>query len=181
MIDLAMYGDAGACHTAADDLGRLQRTLEDARDGWPNQAATWARTAGAGKWLGYAGAGVSGGLAALDRWQADADDPSLTTSDRVTRASMVGVGAGAGAWGGAMAGAQVGGAIGTALGGPVGTVVGGAVGGFVGGFAGSEVGGTVGEFLSEPISDVVSGIGDALPDAVGNTISDFGDAVSFWN
>lgn len=166
-------------------LTRSERFMEAlSKSSWqarPNQAIAWARTANAGKLLGYAGAGLSGGMAALDRWHADAGDSSLTTSDRVTRAASVGVGAGVGAWGGAWAGAQVGGAIGTALGGPVGTVVGGAVGGFIGGFAGSEVGGEIGSAVSGIASQAVSSIGAVIPDGLGSTVSDFGDAVSFWN
>lgn len=95
--------------------------------------------------FGAAGAVVSGGFAAWDRWEADASDPSLGTGERMGRATIDGVAnAGGGAlvgWGGAALGAS----LGTMIFPGVGTVIGGAIGGIAGGLAG----GTAGNFLAD--------------------------------
>lgn len=175
------------------------RALNDAN--WtarPYQAGSYARWSTAGKWVGRAGVVVSFGVSAYDQWQADADDPTLSTGERVARAGTVGATTAAGGWAGAWAGAQVGGMIGTAVGGPVGTVVGGAIGGIVGGVIGSGVGQAAGQWVVDQadewgaaIGDAWDAAGDALADAgdaiggalsdAGDALSDFGDALTFWD
>ena len=157
----------------------------------PYQAGSYAQWSTIGKWAGRAGVVVSFGVSAYDQWQSDADDPSLSTAERVGRAGAVGATTAAGGWAGAWAGAQVGGMIGTAVGGPVGTVVGGAIGGIIGGVIGSGVGqaagqwiaegaGHVAESVSNAVGDAWDAAGDALEDA-GEALSDFGDALTFWD
>lgn len=174
----------------------MVRVLDDAN--WvarPGQAAAYARWGNIGTWAGRAGTVVSFGLATYDQWQADADDPSLSTSERVGRATTMGVTTAAGGWAGAWGGAQVGAMIGTACGGPVGTVVGGVVGGVIGGVIGSGIGQEVGSWVvdaageaTEVVVDVVTDawdaavpvVSDALESA-GDALSGFGDALSFWD
>lgn len=145
-------------------------------DNWtarPYQGATRQTWSTVGKWGQRAGFVVSFGTAAFDQWQADADDPSLSTSAQVGRAATKGATTAAGGWAGAWAGAQVGGAVGTAIGGPVGTVVGGAVGGLVGGVVGSGVGSAVGDAAVDVAGDTADAIGDAAGSAA--------DALTFWD
>jgi hypothetical protein len=150
----------------------------------PYGAASRGAWESAGKWAGRAGVVVTAAVAGWDQWQADADDPSLDTTERVTRATTRGATTAAGAWAGAQGGAWAGGAIGTAICPGVGTVVGGVVGGLVGGaiggFAGSELGGAI----MDPVSDAVSATGDWIGDRagdVGDFAGDVGDAVTFWD
>ena len=140
-----------------------------------------------GKVAGRAGSVLTFGTAAYDQWSADADDPSMSTQESITRTGVKGGFTAGGAWAGAAGGAQLGAAIGS-FGGPVGTVVGGAVGGLVGGFVGSEVGGAVGDALKEPFGDAADAVGDAVggaagdaAGAIGDAASDLGDKLSFWD
>lgn len=145
----------------------------------------WGR---AGKIGGYAGTALTGGFAAWNQWQADADDPSLSDADKAGRAGAMGVSTAAGAWAGAEAGAWAGGAIGTAIcpgiGTAVGGVAGGLIGGAVGGFVGSEVGqevmGAVGdatEVTVDWVGDTAGDVGDWAADTGGDVV----DAVTFWD
>lgn len=146
----------------------------DARGSWET----------AGKVVKYGGVAVSFASAAYGQWSADADDPSLSTGERVGRATEVGVTTAAGAWAGAEAGAWAGGAIGTAICPGVGTVVGGAVGGLVGGLAGSEVGGWIGDQLKDVGGTVGDAVGDFAGhawDTAGDVAGDIGDALTFWD
>lgn len=166
----------------------LDRTRAAARgDSWHAKAykadarGKWAT---AGKVAKYGGAAVSFATSGFSQWQEDADDPSLSTSERAGRAGTVGATTAAGAWAGAEVGAWAGGAIGTAICPGVGTVIGGAVGGLVGGFAGSELGGWVGDQVKDVGGEVTEAVtdfaGDA-GDAIGGAASDVGDAVTFWD
>lgn len=169
-------------------LSRLEKAAASLSDkNWhanPYQAATRGRWATAGKWAGRAGWVVTAASSAWGQWQKDADDPSLSTSERVSRtastATITTAGAAAGAW----AGGEVGGAIGTAICPGVGTVIGGAVGGLVGGAVGSGLAGKAADLVVDEAGELgetaVNAVGDAA-DAVGDAASDVGDAITFWD
>ena len=145
----------------------------------PYGAASRGAWETAGKWAGRAGVVVTAAVAGWDQWQADADDPSLDTTDRVTRATTKGATTAAGAWAGAEAGAWAGGAIGTAICPGVGTVIGGVVGGLVGGAIGGFAGSELGDAIMDPVTDAVGAAGDWIGDAagdVGDFAGDVGDA-----
>lgn len=156
-------------------------------DSWhakPYSAATRGGWETAGKWAGRAGVAVTALTAGWDQWQSDADDPSLDTTDRVTRATTKGATTAAGAWAGAEGGAWAGGAIGTAICPGVGTVVGGVVGGLVGGAIGGFAGSELGDAVMDGASDVVHATGDWVGGAasdVGDFAGDVGDTLSFWD
>lgn len=113
----------------------------------------WLRNAhglkSASRFLGPLGTAVTGVFEFSDRWAEDAGDPSLSTGERVTRATVDAganiAGGVAGAWGGAKVGAAAGAAIGSIFPG-AGTAVGGVIGGVVGavggGIAGSGIANT---------------------------------------
>jgi uncharacterized protein YukE len=173
---------------SASGMGFWERALESSSsDNWhatPYGAASRGAWETAGKWAGRAGVAVTALTAGWDQWQADADDPSLDTTEKVTRATTKGASTAAGAWAGAEGGAWAGGAIGTAICPGVGTVVGGVVGGLVGGAIGGFAGGELGDAIMDPVSDAVSATGDWVGDAagdVGDFAGDVGDAVSFWD
>jgi hypothetical protein len=158
----------------------------DADDNWhakSYRAPIRGKWQAAGKWGGWAGLGVTAGVAAWDQWEEDSHDPSLGTAERVgrtgTQTLATAGGAGAGAW----AGTVIGGAIGTALFPGVGTVVGGAVGGLIGGAAGGWAGEKVGDWgvdLGGTVTDAVSSrVGDAAG-SVGDGLSSFGKHLKFW-
>lgn len=144
------------------------------------RAGTRARWATAGRWASRAGYAVTAVTSGFSQWQEDADDPSLTTSERAGRAVTMSASTTAGAWAGAEAGAWVGGAIGTAICPGVGTVVGGALGGIVGGFVGSQAGEWAGEQLLEVGEEAGEAVGDLIEGA-GDVASDVGDAITFWD
>jgi uncharacterized protein YukE len=169
-------------------MSRLQRGAASVFErNWhatPNAAATRGAWQTAAKWGGRAGVAVSFGTSAFSQWSEDADDPSLSTSEKVGRAGTVGVTTAAGAWAGAAGGAQLGGAIGTAICPGAGTVVGGAIGGLVGGFAGSELGGMAGDAIKDTAGEVTETVTDFAGDAAdtaGDVAGDVGDAVTFWD
>lgn len=154
--DVLGLGVAGVLDGLDGAYGALSKYLGDPKmiaslfmvggDEMADAALAASRSAGAlSKVFGAAGAVVSGGFAAWDRWEADAADPSLSTGERAGRAAVDGLanaGGGAlGGWGGVAGGA----ALGTMIFPGVGTVIGGAVGGLVGGL----VGGTAGNFLAD--------------------------------
>jgi len=150
----------------------------------PYQAGAYGSWSTIGKWAGRAGVVVTFGLSAYDQWQTDADDPSLSTSEKVGRAGAVGATTAAGALAGAWAGTQVGAAIGTACGGPVGTVVGGVIGGIIGGVAGSAAGQEFGSWIADGAGQATEAVVDWVGDAAGtagDALSDFGDALTFWD
>ena len=101
------------------------------------------------------------GLAAYDQWQTDADDPSLSTSEKVERA------------------------------GTVGTTTAGIIGGVAGSAAGQEFGSWIADGAGRATEAVVDWVGDAADatgdwvgdaaDATGDALSDFGDALTFWD
>ncbi|MEP9363999.1 hypothetical protein ABLE68_13605 [Nocardioides sp. CN2-186] len=173
---------------SASGMGFWQRALAAGNgDNWhatPYGAASRGAWETAGKWAGRAGVAVTALTSGWDQWQADADDPSLDTTERVTRATTKGATTAAGAWAGAEGGAWAGGAIGTAICPGVGTVVGGVVGGLIGGAIGGFAGGELGDAIMDPVSDAVSATGDWIGDTagdVGDFASDVGDTLSFWD
>ncbi|MBK6872959.1 MAG: hypothetical protein IPJ14_14890 [Kineosporiaceae bacterium] len=129
---------------------------------------------------------VAGGVVAFaggawSEWEDTADDPTLSTSERVGRSAAQGSFSAAGAVAGGMAGAKGGAVIGGLIGGPPGALVGGVVGGVVGGAiggwgadaltqtaAGEAVKNKVGE-ATEKFSDLASSAGSAVS-----------DRLSFW-
>jgi hypothetical protein len=161
----------------------------------PNMAAARNGWSTAGKWAGRAGVGATALSAGWNQWQADADDPTMDGAERGTRAFTMGASTAAGAWGGAKLGGMAGAAIGTAICPGVGTVVGGVVGGVIGGVAGGAAGQWIGNELMDPLGDAASEVADWTSDAagdvadwagdtagdVGDTLSDAGDALTFWD
>ncbi|MGQ0630725.1 MAG: WXG100 family type VII secretion target [Sporichthyaceae bacterium] len=146
-------------HAWSNDSWRAKANKSDIRNRWLR----------GGKFLGPAGGFVNGGIAGLDQWALDSDDPTLSTSERVGRAGAHVVIVGTAAWGGAALGAQGGAAIGLAFGGPPGAVVGAIGGGLIMGVAASEAGGAIADLTAstfgkgiELATDVVSDVGGAL-------------------
>lgn len=148
---------------------------------------TWDTT---GKLATKAGSVLAGGLAGYEQWQEDSNDPTLSTSERVGRATTVGASTGLGAYGGAVLGTEIGASIGSVFPGP-GTAIGAVAGGLIGGVAGSEFGGWVGDRTKDAVGDLVDGgtkvvsgaidkAGD-IADDVGDAASDVGDALTFWD
>ena len=159
------------------------RTGETAARDWrayPYQSATRGRWSTAGRWAGRIGIPITAATSGWEQWQADADDPSLDTGERVDRTATKAATTTAGAIVGAKGGAMLGGAIGTAIAPGVGTVVGGAVGGLVGGVGGAMAGGAVGDFVNEQWDGAAHAVGDAA-DTIGEGLSDAGDALTFWD
>lgn len=143
-----LTGAMGLFTQAGEDMLKLAADVY-ARGG-EEAIVPWLREAyglkSAGKVLGPLGTALTGVFAGVDRWNQDASDPSVSTTERVVR---TGVDAGAnvaGAWGGAVAGAEAGAAIGSIFPGP-GTVIGGVVGGLAGGILGGGVANSIGDWL----------------------------------
>ncbi|GAA2485631.1 hypothetical protein [Terrabacter carboxydivorans] len=130
----------------------------------PYRAATVARWGTASKWAGRAGTVTSFATSAFGQWNRDSADPTMGTTERVTRSATAGAVTAAGSWAGAWAGAQGGALIGAAVGGPVGAVIGGAIGGFVGGGLGGVVGGWVSDQVVGPVGDAAEWAGDKIGD-----------------
>lgn len=150
----------------------------------PHQAASRGRWLTASTWAGRAGGVATALSSGWSQWQADADDPSLDTDDRVDRAATTGVSTAAGAWAGAQGGAYLGGAIGTAICPGAGTVIGGAVGGLVGGAIGAYAGSELADVVNEEWDGAVHMVGESVSDAgqaIGEGLSDAGDALTFWD
>ncbi len=157
VISRFAYRQNGRYARLPSDLSRLEHTkilLDESN--WqaaPYKAATrtgvlkWSK--GLGKAAGAVGAVATGGIDAYTTWQEDKDNPNLTESEKVGRATGAGIGGGGGAIAGAWAGGEAGAAIGTFVGGPVGTVVGGVVGAAIGGFVGSSAGEHVGKWVGD--------------------------------
>ena len=146
----------------------------------PHQSASRGRWATASRWAGRAGGVVTGLTSGWSQWQADADDPTLDTGERVDRAATTAAATGLTAWGGATGGAWAGGAIGTAICPGVGTVVGGAIGGVVGGAIGAYAGSEFAEAVNEQWDGAVHALGDGL-EAAGDGLSEVGDTLTFWD
>lgn len=150
----------------------------------PYQAGNYAKWGTAGKWVGRAGTVLSFGTAAFGQWNQDANDPTMSTTEKTARAGTMGLTTAAGSWGGAWAGAQGGALIGAAVGGPVGAVVGGLIGGFIGGGLGGMLGDFVGQQIIGPVGDFADWAGGGISDAagaVGDFAGDVGDALTFWD
>ncbi len=149
----------------------------------PYQAATRGKWLTAGKWATRAGWVVTAGTSAWEQWQKDADVPSLSTTERVSRTVSTSAITTAGAAGGAWAGAQAGAAIGSIFPGP-GTVIGGVVGGLIGGAVGSGLAGKAADFVVDEAGElgeaVVDGVSD-FAEGAGEVASDVGDAITFWD
>ena len=119
----------------------------------PGRAAAFSRWSRAGKVANVGGSVLTGGIAGIEQWNADAD-AGLTVEARAARAGTKGAltaaGAYAGAWAGAEAGVGVGAMIGSFVPVPgVGTAAGAAVGGVVGGLVGGAVGSGAGGWLGD--------------------------------
>ena len=165
-------------------LERAAKVLSDKN--WhakANQAAVRGKWLTAGKWATRAGWVVTAGTSAWEQWQKDADDPSLSTTERVSRTVSTSAITTAGAAGGAWAGAQAGAAIGSIFPGP-GTVIGGVVGGVIGGAIGSGLAGKAADFVVDEAGElgeaVVDGVSD-FAEGAGEVASDVGDAITFWD
>lgn len=124
------------------------------------------------------------------QWQADGDDPRLSTADRVGRTAVCATLGGSVAIGGAIVGGQIGGAVGSAI--PVvGTAAGAVVGAAIGGFAASELGRSSVDAAVEGVDDVIdlagsaaSGAAEAVSDAAdaaGDAAEEVADKVCFWD
>jgi len=170
------------------------RTGSTAARDWranPYQSAARGRWATAGRWAGRIGAPLTAITSGWEQWQADADDPSLDTGERVDRTATKAATTTAGAIAGAKGGAFLGAAIGTAIFPGAGTVVGGAIGGLVGGVGGAMIGSEAGDYINEQWDGAVHAVGDAADaigeglsdagDAIGEGLSDAGDALTFWD
>jgi uncharacterized protein YukE len=164
---------------------RVRAAMDDKR-GWqpkrhvPNSRALRARWQTVGRWATRAGVVVSFAGGAWSQWQQTADDPSLSTGNRVGQVATVGATTAGGAYAGAIGGAQAGAFVGTLIWPGPGTVVGGIVGSAVGGFAGSYAGQWVGEQLAPLTGDLIDGIGDVAGD-IGDFAGGVGGALSFWD
>ncbi|MEW1953099.1 hypothetical protein [Terrabacter sp. NPDC080008] len=130
----------------------------------PYRAGTVAKWGTASKWAGRAGTVTSFATSAFGQWNKDSADPTMGTTERVTRSATAGAVTAAGSWAGAWAGAQGGALVGAAVGGPVGAVIGGAIGGFVGGGLGGVVGGWVSDQVVGPVGDAAEWAGDKIGD-----------------
>lgn len=146
----------------------------------PYQAASRTRWATAGTLANRVGWPITATTSWWDQWQADADDPTLDSGEKVDRAATKAATTTGMAIAGAEGGAYVGSAIGTAICPGAGTVVGGAVGGIVGGAAGAFAGSEMGDYVNEKFDGAVHAVGDGLG-AAGDALSDAGDAVTFWD
>ncbi|GGO91740.1 hypothetical protein GCM10011584_26540 [Nocardioides phosphati] len=126
------------------------------------------------------------------QWQADADDPRLSTADRIGRTATRATLGGAVAIEGALVGASLGSAIPV-----VGTAAGAVVGAAVGSFAASELGRSSVDAAVEGVDDAIdlagdmaSTVGEATSraagaasdaaDAVGDAAGKVADKVCFW-
>jgi hypothetical protein len=165
-------GKPGFVPVARTRLGKTRQALRSKN--WkakPYKAAVRNKWLKVGTGLNYAGGAANFASSFYSQWSDD-DGKAYETDERVARATTRGVVAGGAGWAGAWAGAQVGAAVGTTFG-PAGTVVGGLVGGLVGGIVGSGVGNEIADHVVEPI-------GNAFEEA-GETLSDVGDALTFWD
>ena len=170
-------------HSAWERFKLGLRTGEKGARDWranPYQSGSRQRWSTAGKWAGRIGIPITAVTSGWEQWQADADDPSLDTGERVDRTATQAATTTTGAVAGAKGGSLVGAAIGTAIAPGVGTVVGGAIGGLVGGVAGAMAGGAVAEYINDQWDGAVHALDDAA-DAVGDGLSKAGDALTFWD
>lgn len=173
----------GTINTTAYTWGERFRSGFRGEKDWrakPCQAASRSRWATAGKLASRAGWPITAATSGWDQWQADADDPTLDSGEKLDRAATKATTTTGMAIAGAEGGAYVGSAIGTAICPGAGTVVGGAVGGIVGGAAGAFAGSEVGDYVNEKFDGAVHAVGDGLG-AAGDALSDAGDALTFWD
>ncbi|RJS47332.1 hypothetical protein D4739_14660 [Nocardioides cavernaquae] len=127
---------------------------------------------------GPVGKALAVGFSAKHQWQADADDPNLSTADHIGRTAVRGAVEGGSAIAGGIVGTQIGGSIGTMICPGVGTAVGGLVGGAAGAFATTRAGKATADAAVEAVDDVLDvaeDVGDAVGDAAG-AVADAGDA-----
>lgn len=117
---------------------------------------------------------------AYDQWSRDANRTDLSDGERVTRSATRGAVKLAGTYAGIEGGAWAGGAIGMAVGGPPGAIIGGMIGGVVGGVIGSGVADQVADYAIEFVTDPIENTKELL-DSAGDALSDFGDALTFWD
>jgi len=116
-------------------------------DSWtrhPDHPISFGRWSKVGRYAKWTLIPLVAGLAAMDRWQRDADRPDLSTTHKVFRAATVAFMTGAGVWAGGLYGGRAGWGAGFAAGGRLGQTLGGAVGREKGAIIGSGVGAFVG-------------------------------------
>jgi uncharacterized protein YukE len=156
---------AAADFAATTKLARLELLDPLAAD-----ASRWRL---AGRVTGPAGRALAVGYSAELQWQADADDPNLSTADRVGRTAVRGALEGGSAVVGGITGSQIGMSIGTMICPGVGTAVGGLVGGAAGAFATTRAGRSTADAAVEAVDDVIdvaADLGDAIGDAAGAVV-----------
>jgi gas vesicle protein len=161
---------AGADFVATSKLARLELLSPAAA-----QASRWRHV---GAVTGPAGRALAVGFSAKHQWRADADDPNLSTADRVGRTAVRGVVEGGTAIAGGITGGQIGGSIGTMICPGIGTAVGGVVGGVAGAFATTKLGKSTADAAVEAVDDVIDvaeDVGEAIGEAAGAVV-DAGDA-----
>jgi hypothetical protein len=129
-----------------------------------------------GRVTGPAGRALAVGFSAKHQWQADADDPNLSTPDRVGRTAVRAGLEGGSAIVGGMAGTAMGVSIGTMICPGVGSAVGGLVGGAAGAFATTKAGQSTADAAVEAVDDVIDVAGD-VSDTVVDVAEDVGDAI----
>lgn len=132
--------------------------------------------AGMVKASGPVGNGLTVATAGHQQWQDDADDPRLSTADRVGRTAVRAGLEGGAALAGGFVGGQYGAAIGTMILPGAGTAIGTVVGAGVGAFVATEAGRAAVDTAVEAVDDVID-LGEAAADAAGEAASDAADAV----
>jgi hypothetical protein len=141
-------------------------------------AADASRLKLVGAVTGPAGKVLAVGFSARHQWQADEDDPNLSTTDRVGRTAVRGALEGGSAIAGGIVGGEIGASIGTMVCPGVGTAVGGIVGGTLGAIATTKAGQATADAAVEAVDDVIDAaeeVGDAVGDAAG-AVADAGGA-----
>lgn len=173
------YRDLSSMKFHERALGALKKENWQAKYRYRGKYDSWLKR---GSVVGKGSGVLTAATAAYDTWSEDADDPTLSTSERVGRSTVVAGTSAFGAWSGAGTGA----AIGTAIFPGVGTVVGGFVGGAIGGIAGSELGGmakdAIGDFTDATVgkvSDAAGKVGDGASE-VGKGLKKVGGKLKFW-
>jgi hypothetical protein len=160
-----------SCH------GAVRRVSQEARAA-QSAAREASRMNLVAKVTGPVGNGLALGFAFKGQWETDADDRSLSGTDRFGRAVVRGGLEGGSAIAGGIVGGEIGTSIGTMICPGVGTVVGGVVGSAVGAFTVSQAGHATTDAAVEAVDDVIDAaedVGEAVGDAAG-AVADAGDA-----
>lgn len=125
---------------------------------------------------GPVGNGLTVATAGHQQWQDDADDPRLSTADRVGRTAVRAGLEGGAALAGGFVGGQYGAAIGTMILPGAGTAIGTVVGAGVGAFVATEAGRAAVDTAVETVDDVID-LAESAADAAGEAASDAAEAV----